>query len=90
MKYSIGQLVVNKKLGLGKVLEVDRDTVTVFFRDEKENPRIINVGVAPMALAESQSDPDLDDPNLLRRRSSAGKKKAAKPRAAAAKPGQDA
>ncbi len=60
MKYKVGQLVVNKKLGIGKVLSVSGLSVTAYFRDQKENPRTINVGVVPMPLAPEQSDPMLD------------------------------
>lgn len=60
MKYKIGQLVVNNKLGLGKILDIRGDSVTTFFKNEKENPRTINVGVVPMELAEEQNDPWFD------------------------------
>ena len=80
MKYRAGQLVTNNKLGLGKVLEVRGDNLTVFFKDQKDNPRIINVAVAPMALAKVQSDPGFDDPNLIKKckRTLSSRKKAAK------------
>lgn len=61
MKYKVGQLVVNRKLGLGKVLEISGDEVTTFFKNEQVNPRTINVNVVPMEIAEDQSDPYFDD-----------------------------
>lgn len=67
MKYAVGQLVMNRKLGLGKILEIDRDNVTTFFKDQAENPRVINVAIVPMEIAKEQSDEFLDDPNLLRK-----------------------
>jgi hypothetical protein len=87
MKYKVGQLVVNPKLGLGKVLEVRGDNVTVFFKDEKDNPRTINVAVVPMAIPKDQSDPTLDELNARGKRGKwlFPKKKSIKPRAAKAK-----
>jgi len=70
MRYKIGQLVVNRKLGLGKVLEVSGDTVMAYFKDQDHNPRTINIAVVPMPLAESQSDEWFDahdDLDRLRR-----------------------
>src|SRR4051812_32129001 len=64
MKHVVGQLVVNKKLGLGKVLAVDGDTVTVFFKDQSDNPRKINVALVPMEVPKQQSDPWLDNLDL--------------------------
>lgn len=60
MKYKIGQLVRNKKLGLGKVLEVSGDEVIAYFKDEQVNPRTINVAVVPMEVPADQSDPFFD------------------------------
>ncbi len=74
MRYRVGQLVVNNKLGLGKVLQVSGDNVTVFFKDETDNPRIINVAVVPMALSREQSDPCLDAPDLLKHKKRPAKK----------------
>jgi hypothetical protein len=60
MKYKVGQLVRNKKLGLGKVLEVSGDEVIAYFKDEQVNPRTINVAVVPMEIPADQSDPFFD------------------------------
>lgn len=64
MKYCVGQLVVNRKLGLGKVLAVTGDSVTVFFKDQPDNPRTINVAIVPMEIPQQQSDPWLDHLDL--------------------------
>ena len=60
MKYKIGQLVLNKKLGLGKVLEISGDEVMTYFKDAETNPRTINVGVVPMEIPSDQTDPFFD------------------------------
>src|SRR5438270_12015434 len=83
MRYKVGQLVVNRKLGIGKVLDVGRDTVLVFFRNEQVNPRTINIEAAAMELAADQADPAFSaDDNIekMKRptRAAAGAKK--KPR----------
>ena len=67
MKYRTGQLVMNPKLGLGKVVDVRGSIVTVFFKDHPQAPRRINVTVVPMTVAPNQSDPALDDPKLLKK-----------------------
>ena len=67
MKHKIGQLVVNKKLGLGKVLEVRGDNVTVFFKDHPDTPRVINVLVMPMEIPKEQTDEELDNPKQSRK-----------------------
>jgi hypothetical protein len=80
VKYKIGQLVLNRKLGLGKVLDISGDEVVAFFKDQQVNPRTINVSVAPMEIPTDQSDPFFDaedNQNLDRLR------KPTKPRAAA-------
>jgi hypothetical protein len=79
MNYKVGQLVVNRKLGLGKVLEVRGNSVTVFFKDQTDNPRTINVAAVPMALAKEQSDPLLDNAKLSRKKGPGPRKRAAKP-----------
>ena len=56
MKYKVGQLVLNRKLGLGRVLEVNGDEVMTFFKDQQSNPRTINVGVVPMEIPSDQTD----------------------------------
>lgn len=68
MRYKVGQLVMNNKLGLGKVLEAYGDNVTCFFKDQSENPRIINVAVVPMEIPKEQSDPWFDEGNMARHR----------------------
>jgi hypothetical protein len=78
MKHKVGQLVLNNKLGLGKVLEVRGDTVTVYFKDQSENPRIINVAVVPMTIAKDQADPCFDEANMPKK---LGKKMPARKRA---------
>ncbi|WP_428940972.1 hypothetical protein [Fontivita pretiosa] len=60
MKYKVGQLVLNRKLGLGKVLEINGNEVLTYFKDELTNPRTINVSVVPMEIAAEQSDPFFD------------------------------
>jgi len=68
MTYRLGQLVINPKLGLGRILHIKDEYLTVFFKEESENPRTINVAVVPMALAAEQCDPVLDDLALLKKR----------------------
>jgi len=53
------QLVRHPTLGLGKVLTVDGNRVTVFFKDQKENPSRTIVADR-LEIAEVQSDPWLD------------------------------
>lgn len=60
MEYRKDQLVRHPKLGLGKVLKVAGDKVTVFFKDEATNPKMISTTSFPLVLAESQADPWLD------------------------------
>lgn len=67
MQYKVGQLVVNRKLGIGKVLEVHRDTVLVYFRNESVNPRMINIMAAAMELAADQADPAFSDMDNIER-----------------------
>lgn len=81
MTYKIGQLVVNRKLGLGKILEIHGETVTVYFKDEIENPRFINVAAVPMTIASDQDDTSLDNMNQLTRNKKAAARKAARPKA---------
>lgn len=61
VRYRIGHLVVNSKLGVGKVLNVSGDNVTVIFKDQKDNPRTINVAMVPMTLSDDQADPWFDE-----------------------------
>lgn len=60
MKYKVGQLVRNKKLGIGKILTISGDEVVAYFKDEQVNPRTINVAVVPMEIPADQSDPFFD------------------------------
>jgi hypothetical protein len=76
MHYKVGQLVVNRKLGLGKVLEVSRDNVLVYFRDQAVNPRTINIAAAAMELAADQNDPAFADLDNIERMKRPTKKKA--------------
>jgi hypothetical protein len=65
MNYKIGQLVCHRTLGLGKVLKVNGDKITVFFKDVTENPqRTIAVNVVPLEIPKNQSDPGLDTLDL--------------------------
>lgn len=68
VKFKPGQLVLNPKLGLGKVLSVNATTVSVFFRDQPNNPRTIHIRVVPMTLAPEQSDASLDQIDQAGRR----------------------
>ena len=67
IRYKVGQLVVNNKLGLGRVLRIRGDDVTVFFKDQTDNPRTINVVYMPMAISKEQSDACLDSPDMLKK-----------------------
>jgi len=80
MKHKVGQLVINRKFGLGKVLEVRGDNVTVCFKDQTDNPRIINIAVVPMTIPKEQSDPYFDEaaPPRQRGRKLPARKKAAR------------
>lgn len=60
MKYKIGQLVRNKKLGLGKILSINGDEVITYFKDEQTNPRTINVVAVPMEIPSDQTDTFFD------------------------------
>jgi hypothetical protein len=64
MTHTVGQLVNNKKFGLGKVVAVNGDSVTVFFKSQSENPRTIKVSVVPLEVPENQSDLWLDNLDL--------------------------
>lgn len=61
MKHTKDQLVVHPTLGLGKVLDVQGDGVTVFFKDTIDRPRrTIRVSMVPLEIPKNQSDPWLD------------------------------
>jgi hypothetical protein len=84
VKYKVGQLVLNKKLGVGKVLGINGDEVLTYFKDEQVNPRTINVGVVPMEIAQEQSDPFFDSEqgsNIARLSKPSKARRPAKPRA---------
>jgi hypothetical protein len=61
--YEKDQLVRHATLGLGKVLAVDGNRVTVFFKDLQENP-CRKVVADRLELAEFQKDPWLDNLDL--------------------------
>jgi hypothetical protein len=63
LQYQKGQLVRHPTLGIGKVLVVDGNRVTVFFKDQKENPSRTIVAER-LEIAEVQSDPWLDNLDL--------------------------
>lgn len=65
MKHKVGQLVLNSKLGLGRVLEVNGDEVMTFFKNEQTNPRTINVRIVPMEIPADQSDEFFDNLNQM-------------------------
>jgi hypothetical protein len=56
LRYQKDQLVRHPTLGLGKVFAVDGNRVTVFFKDQKENPSR-KVLADRLELAEIQKDP---------------------------------
>jgi hypothetical protein len=60
VKYKVGQLVVNRKLGLGKILGISGNEVVAYFKNEQTNPRTINVAAVPMEISSEQSDPFFD------------------------------
>ena len=51
---------MNRKLGLGRVLEVNGDEVMAFFKNEQTNPRTIDVRAVPMEIPTDQSDTFFD------------------------------
>jgi hypothetical protein len=60
LKYKVGQLVRNRKLGLGRILELHGDEVLAYFKDEQVNPRRINVVAVPMEIPSNQADEFFD------------------------------
>ena len=60
MKYKVGQLVRNRKLGLGRILELHGEEVLAYFKDEQVNPRRINVVAVPMEIPSDQADEFFD------------------------------
>ncbi len=68
MTYKAGCLVHHQTFGLGKVLKVEGDKVTVFFRNTPGNPKTIKTSQYPLEISACQSDPWLDriDPQVLR------------------------
>jgi len=63
LQYHEGQLVRHPTLGIGKVLLVDGNRVTVFFKDQKENPSRTIIAER-LEIAEVQNDPWLDNLDL--------------------------
>jgi hypothetical protein len=63
LKYKVGQLVRNRKLGLGRILEIHGDEVLAYFKDEQVNPRTINVVAVPMEIPSDQADEFFDGLN---------------------------
>lgn len=60
--YCVGNLVQHPKWGLGRILVVQGDTVTVAFKeDTAKNMRRINVNVLPLEVAPITTDPVLDN-----------------------------
>jgi len=60
LQHKKDQLVRHPTLGLGKVLTVDGNRVTVFFKDQKENPSRTIVADR-LESSDVQSDPFLDN-----------------------------
>jgi hypothetical protein len=60
LKYKVGQLVRNRKLGLGRILELHGDEVLAYFKDEQVNPRRINIVAVPMEIPSDQADEFFD------------------------------
>lgn len=63
MQHRRDQLVYHPTLGLGKVLTVDGNRITVFFKDQKENPSRTIVADR-LEASDVQSDPFLDNLDL--------------------------
>ncbi len=59
MQYAKGQLVRHATLGLGKILAIDGTRITVFFKDQKDDPTR-KIVADRLELAETQKDPWLD------------------------------
>lgn len=65
MKYINGQLVRHPTLGLGKVIQIAGDRVTVFFKDAPKDPlKTIVVTAVPLEIPDKQSDEWLDNLDL--------------------------
>ena len=47
MAHPVGQLLLNRKLGLGKVPDVKGDIVTLSFKDQTDIPRQIDISKVP-------------------------------------------
>jgi hypothetical protein len=52
--------VRNRKLGLGRILELHGDEVLAYFKDEDVNPRRINIVAVPMEVPSDQADEFFD------------------------------
>jgi hypothetical protein len=79
----VGQLVRNRKLGLGRILEIHGDEVLAYFKDEEVNPRTINVVAVPMEIVPDQADEFFDglSEKAIEKLAKPVKRKPAKPRA---------
>ena len=65
MNHKKGQLVRHPTFGLGKVLMVNGERVTVFFKDVANDPqRTISTSTVPLEVPANQSDPWLDNLDL--------------------------
>jgi len=98
LKYKVGQLVRNRKLGLGRILEIHGEEVVAYFKDEQVNPRRINVVAVPMEIPSDQADEFFDGLSQqaiaklskpVKARAKPRAKKAAVAAAAAASPAQE-
>jgi hypothetical protein len=83
LKYKVGQLVRNRKLGLGRILELHGDEVLAYFKDEQVNPRRINVVAVPMEIPSDQTDEFFDalSEKAIEKLAKPKKARATKPRA---------
>ena len=84
VKYKVGQLVRNRKLGLGRILELHGEEVLAYFKDEQVNPRRINVVLVPMEVPSDQADEFFDalSNQAIAKLSKPSKRRAAKKSAA--------
>jgi hypothetical protein len=62
--YAKGQVVRHPKWGLGKILKVAGDKVTVFFKDEDQNPKTIATGTVALQVVDGEVDPWLANLDL--------------------------
>lgn len=64
MPYVKGQLVRHPSMGLGKIVNVMGDKVSVFFKDTDENPKMISTRHVGLEVCKDQRDPWLDHLDL--------------------------